>query len=88
MNVTNMKMEKLRVLCEKPGRLASGDTQSMSIYKGCFPAPHHLLEINTGSGKKRTSAISDFKCYDVRATEKNRTFNEGHASRRCCHISE
>lgn len=42
MNVTNMKMEKLRVLFEKIGRLASRDTQSMSIYKGCFPAAHHL----------------------------------------------
>lgn len=73
MNVTNMKMEKLRVLFEKIGRLASRDTQSMSIYKGCFPAAHHLLEKNTGSSKKRTSAISDFKCYDVRATGKNRT---------------
>lgn len=70
MNVTNMKMEKLRVLFEKIGRLASRDTQSMSIQKGCFPAPHHLLEINIGSGKKRTFAISDFKHYDVRATEK------------------
>lgn len=34
-----------------------------------FPAPHHLLEINAGSGKRRTFAISDFKHYYVRATE-------------------
>lgn len=69
MNITNMMMEKLRVLFEKIGRLTSRDTQSMSIYKGSFPAPHHLLEINAGSGKKRTFAISDFKHYYVRATE-------------------
>lgn len=56
----------------------------MSIYKGCLPDPHHLLGINTGSGNKRTFTTSDFKCYDVRATEKNRTFNEGHASHHYC----